>query len=331
MMRIAGILPAIMIHGFPRLLSIFTLICVPMLAPGVYAIGTGTVERTINIGDIERSYLLHAPRALSREAAMPLVLVFHGGGGKPAQIERDSKFSELAERHAFLVAYPAGIGKSWNDGRDSDRITAQRDKVDDLAFVSALIDDVARTHNVDAKRIYATGISNGGIFSHYLAANLSSRIAAIAPVVGGMPVAVHEAFKPTHPVSLLVLSGTSDPLVPYDGGDVTVFGRKRGKIVSTETAVRTWVQHDRCDTRATVEDLPDIDVKDDCRVQRFTYANGRDGTEVVLLKMIGAGHAWPGGSQYLPRRRIGSVCRDINATGVIWEFFRTHSKTTPKP
>ncbi len=287
----------------------------------------GTVARLIKVGELNRTYHLHVPKNMPKDKAVPLVLMFHGGGGTPAFAERESKFSDLADREGFLVVYPEGVGKSWNDGRGVKAIPAQRDNVDDLAFIAALIDDVAKAHKVDPKRVYATGISNGAMFSHYLAANLSSRIAAIAPVVGGMPEPLSEKFKPEKPVAVLILQGTEDLLVPYKGGDVTPPGAgKRGRIVATEDAVKKWAEHNGCQREAATEELADKDPKDGCRVKKFTYAKGKDGTEVVLVRIEGGGHTWPNGLQYLPKKVIGNVCRDINGTEVIWDFFKAHPK-----
>jgi polyhydroxybutyrate depolymerase len=255
---------------------------------------------------------------------VPLVLIFHGGGATARAMERLTGFSELADREGFIAVYPQGIGRSWNDGRDTTVSKAHRDQIDDVHFIEALIDTVAAEHRIDAKRVFATGISNGAIFSHYLAANLSTRIAAIAPVVGGIAVPFDRRFKPEQPVSVLIFQGTLDPLVPFAGGDVA--GRRRGKIISTAATVQKWVVQDGCTAAPRTETLADTDRTDDCRVERASWSSCRDRTGVTLYTLHGAGHTWPGGAQYLPARWIGKVCRDIDATDVIWEFFRRHPK-----
>ena len=202
---------------------------------------------TVTVGNLNRTYYLYVPSNASKDRPTPLVLMFHGGGGMPAYAEKDSKFSELAEREGFLVAYPQGFEKSWNDGRGDSAVAAQRDNIDDVAFVAALIDDIGKRHNVDSKRVYATGISNGAMFSHYLAAKLSAQIAAIAPVVGGMPEPLEKVFNPESAISVLIFNGTADPLVPYQGGDITAFGKKRGRIISTDGAAKKWATQAHCD------------------------------------------------------------------------------------
>ncbi len=259
-----------------------------------------TQIHTIEVGGLTRTYLLHVPPSLPA-GPVPLVLVFHGGG----------------------VAYPEGVGRNWYDGREfATGSRAHRERIDDVGFVAAALDAIARAHAVDPRRIYATGISNGAVFSHYLAAHLSPRIAAIAPVVGGIADPPDAWLRPERPVSVLILQGTTDPLVPYRGGAIA-FGR--GRIIDTEEAARRWARLDGTapEPRSTVLPAPG---KDHCGGLRLTYSGGRDGSEVVLVRLDGGGHTWPGGTQYLPEGLIGRVCRDFSATSIIWEFFRAHPK-----
>ena len=275
---------------------------------------------TMEIDGITRSYHLHVPSAVGPTPA-PLVLVFHGGGGTGPGTERLTRFTALADREGFLVAFPEGVEKNWNDGREFTSSRAHRDHVDDVAFVTALIDAIGRAHAVDPRRVYATGISNGGIFSHYLAAHLSARIAAIVPVVGGIADPPEAWLRPEQPVSVLMLQGTRDPLVPYHGGAVA-FGR--GKIIDTEEAARRWAALNG--GREPVREPLPADGKDRCGGLRTIYPGGRDGSEVTLVRLDGGGHTWPGGAQYLPERLIGRVCRDFDATVLIWDFFKAHPK-----
>ena len=278
------------------------------------------VPHTLEVDGITRSYHLHVPSAVG-PAPAPLVLVFHGGGGTGPGTERLTRFTALADREGFLVAFPEGVEKNWNDGREFTSSRAHRDHVDDVAFVAALIDAIGRAHAVDLRRVYATGISNGAIFSHYLAARLSARIAAIAPVVGGIADPPDAWLRPEQPVSVLMLQGTRDPLVPYHGGAVA-FGR--GKIIDTEEAARRWAALNG--GREPVREPLPADGKDRCGGLRTIYPGGRDGSEVTLVRLDGGGHTWPGGVQYLPQLLIGRVCRDFDATELIWAFFKAHPK-----
>ena len=293
-----------------------------IVASGLPAAADGaTHAHTIEVGGLTRTYLMHVPPSRPAGGA-PLVLVFHGGGGDGPGTERLTRFSELADREGLLVAYPEGIGRNWYDGREFTGSRAHRERIDDVGFVTAMLDAIGRAHAVDPRRIYATGFSNGAIFSHYLAAHLSPRIAAIAPVVGGIAEQPDAWLHPPQPVSVLILQGTTDPLVPYRGGAIA-FGR--GRIIDTEDAARHWARLNGAAPEPRSSPLP-APGKDHCGGLRLTYSGGRGGSEVMLVRLDGGGHTWPGGTQYLPERLIGRVCRDFDATALIWEFFRAHPK-----
>ncbi|HSA56797.1 MAG TPA: PHB depolymerase family esterase [Gemmatimonadaceae bacterium] len=282
----------------------------------------GTVVRTVEVDGRRRSFRLHVPPASAVEGPLPLVFVFHGGGSTALGMERESGFSALADREGFLVVYPEGIGRSWSDGRGDRTTPAARQGIDDLRFVNRVIDVLMAEHEVDRGRVYATGISNGAMLSHMLATRLSDRIVAVAPVAGGLAEPLAQAFRPSRPVSVLVLQGTEDPLVPYSGGAV---GRRgRGSIVSTDAMLGLWRRFNATEEIGREGTLADRAPQDGCRVQVRVWTGGREGSEVALYRLEGAGHTWPGGTQYLPQRSIGRVCRDIDGAAVIWEFFRRH-------
>lgn len=286
--------------------------------------GPQTVRRTIQVGERERSYLLHRPAGQASQPPPAVVLMFHGGGGDAIGAESMSGFSPLADREGFLAVYPEGVGRGWNDGRDAPGQRAHREGADDLGFVAALLEDLARVQRYDPRRVYATGISNGAIFSHFLAGNRADLVAAIAPVVGGLPRPYESVFAPRQPVSVLVIQGSEDPLVPYDGGAIA--GGDRGAIVSTAEAVDRWVRHDQCDTTPVTDPAPAAAPDDGCRVEVRRWTGGQAGTEVVLMRIAGGGHTWPQGPQYLPERTIGRVCQDFHGAETIWRFFAAHPR-----
>lgn len=283
------------------------------------------VEREVEAGGRERTYLFFAPPGLDPATPQALVLVFHGGGGNATSAARLTRFRGVAEREGFLVAFPDAVGGHWNDGRGDDFAESVREGVDDVSFVDAVLADIRRSHAVDPGRIYATGISNGGMFVHRLAAERAQTIAAIAPVVGGLAEPYAPRVAPTHPVSVLVIQGTDDPIVPFDGGFVA--RGNRGRVVSTAEALRIWSQRDGCGPSFTRERLPDLAPDDGCLATLDTWSGCDAGVSVELLRLDGGGHAWPGGPRYLPERFIGKVCRDVDATQVIWRFFAAHPRS----
>jgi polyhydroxybutyrate depolymerase len=276
---------------------------------------------TISVDGLEREYILHLPKSYTGDTLLPLVIVFHGGGGTASQIKSHTKFNKLADKEGFIVVYPNSVDKNWSDGRIGDKLPMKRD---DVRFISILIDTLASKYRVDTKRIFSTGISNGGFFSFYLALKLSHKILAIAPVTANIPENLKDEYKPEYPVSLLLINGTEDPLVKYDGGFVGFKEDEggRGRSLSTDKTIEIWLENNKCLTDNSSRKIPDVNKKDDCSASKFTHTGCNDNTEVILIKITGGGHTWPGASQYLPKFIVGEVCRDFNATEMIWDFFK---------
>jgi polyhydroxybutyrate depolymerase len=273
-------------------------------------------EGEIQHGGLTRTYTLHVPGSHDPRTPAPLVLVLHGGGGAGRSTERMTGFSELADRRGFIVVYPNGIDRRWNDARG---VVARQD-VDDVGFLTALVEHSRRTLPIDPRRVYASGISNGAMMSYRLACERSEIFAAIAPVAGAMPEPLGPRCSPSRPVSLVAISGTEDPLVLWGGGPVA---RNRGRTMSVPDSVALWARLNGCPAPASVTQEPDRDPADGTRVRRETYGPCQEGASVVLYAVEGGGHSWPGST----RSRLpltGRLSRDINATDVIWGFFEAH-------
>ena len=272
-------------------------------------------KESIQVGGETREYALHVPRRFSGGSKMPLLLVFHGGGGHAWQMPKFTNFDEIADESGFVVAYPEAVNKSWDDTRGLS-------KANDVGFVRTLIEHLEKQFPIDSTRVYATGISNGGFFSNRLACDLSDKIAAIAAVAATMPTTLPENCHPVRPISVLYMNGTKDPLVPINGGPVGAnLGLHRGACVSLVDAVRFWTKWDQTSSTPQIFDLPDR-VDDGTHVKREVYGSGRSRTEVVVYRIEGGGHTWPGGSQYLPKIMVGKASKQIDGTQVIWDFFR---------
>lgn len=286
-----------------------------------------TIHSVIFAG-LERTYRIHIPASYHKANPIPLLFVLHGGGGTGKAMEKLTLggFNKLSDREGFIVVYPEGIGKNWNDGRDNVKYRAHREKIDDVGFLSELIDHLANKYKVDIKRVYVTGISNGALMSFRLACELSQRITAIAPVAGSMPENLPIRCSPSRPIPVLMISNTDDRLVPWEGGNIR-FGRKTfGRALSVPETVKYWVNHNQCSASPSISMEPDTDPKDGTRVRKESYDQCRESSEVVLYAIEGGGHTWPGGDQYLPQWIIGKTSRDIDANEVVWNFLRKHSK-----
>ncbi len=277
------------------------LVAVDPLAARAPDLRPGTYQQSFTHGGRPRTYILHVPRGYDGRTPTPLVFLFHEGLGNAAQTDGLVGFRSLADGGGFIGVVPDGINRQWNDGRsDSPRLVPLIGNIDDVGFVAALIDHLAGRFRVDPLRIYSTGFSNGAFLSNRLGMELSARFAAIAPVSGSLGKAIAPKFAPQNPVAVLYVHGVRDNVVPYNGGEVGNFG---GIVISAVELVNLWVKANGCATPARTEQLP--------RVRRDTYAPCRAGTEVVFYTIKDGYHQWPA---------------SLNATQLIWEFFRRHPK-----
>jgi polyhydroxybutyrate depolymerase len=271
-----------------------------------------------------RSYDLFVP-ANAGSRPLPVVFVFHGGYGTPEQAEKITRMQELASQVGVIVAFPAaaGEGQQWNDGRD---YTAGGP--DDIAFVDALIEDIAATYAVDRQRLFATGLSNGGMFTLRLACERSDTFRAFAPVIASFPVDYVDRCAPARAVPIAFIHGTSDALMPFAGGPITEgkgdSSTDRGEVISAPATVAFWAEANGCWPDPVQQMLPDLVRRDGTRVERFTFVDCPFGADVVHYQVIGGGHTWPGSTPLPPGNRFGRVSRDIDATSEIWGFFNAH-------
>ena len=283
-------------------------------------------RRFIEVDGRRRSFLLHVPPDVRRGPDRPLVIALHGGGGSGLGFSRQTSLHEHRLGKGCLVAYPDGVGfgghRHWADGRlETVPGNEAYRNVDDVAFLAALADRLAAEYPVDRSRVFAAGISNGAFMCQRLAAERADRISAVACVAGGMAESVAAAFAPSAPVSVMMINGTRDPLVPFQGGWVRLFRRRRGRTVSVQRAVDLWAAHDRCEAHPFVRTFPDRAPFDGTRTASFTYRGGTRGSRVVLVRIDGGGHNWPGARPYAPRFVIGRTCRDFSATDLVLAFF----------
>jgi polyhydroxybutyrate depolymerase len=259
-----------------------------------------------------RQYHVHVP---PHPAAHPaLVIVFHGHYESADTAERDTRFDALADREGFLVAYPSGVARSWNDGRGITR--ASKKNVDDVGFVRRIIGELRAKYDVDPNRIYATGISNGGMFANRLACDMPDVLAAIGTVVGPMPTNVAHRCHATIPV--LGIQSTADPLVDFNGG--------RG-VEGSRATQALWARLDGCAPEPRVETLP-ARIDDGTSVTKRTFTSCR--ADVVWYEIAGGGHRWPGSRESLVVKKVlGKASANLDASAVIWEFFKAHPRSSP--
>jgi polyhydroxybutyrate depolymerase len=302
-------------------LLIFGLLAGPVLGgedsaqPNNSMLGSGDHECSLTMDELERSYLVHIPESYDPQKRTPVVLALHGFTMNGPTMAGFCGMNAKSDEVGFIVVYPSGTGRSpflfWNAGGDWEGIGR---KPDDVAFIGKLLDDLATVVNVDEKRVYACGMSNGAMMCYRLAAELSDRIAAIAPVAGTIAI---EESDPKRPVPVIHFHGTNDKMVPFETAEGKVRASFRGMPV--EDSIQTWVKLNNCDDNSKATDVLSKP-EDDLKVTRTSYAQGQNGADVVLVIVEGGGHTWPGRK---PRFR-GKSALNVSANDLIWEFFEKH-------
>jgi polyhydroxybutyrate depolymerase len=253
---------------------------------------------------------------------MPLVLALHGGGGIATRMNKLTGMNDVSDDEGFIVVYPQGKDKHWNDGRKIKRL---KKEMDDVKFLGDVVRKMKEDYNIDEDMIYCTGISNGSFMSYRMAVESPDTFTAVAGVAAQMSEYLRDENPPKSPVPVMMILGDEDPMVPYEGGGIKVLGITRGKVISADESVAIWVKINNCTVNPITTYYKDINRDDNCIVRRDEYKS-EVGADVVLLTVEGGGHCWPGGWQYLGKWLIGETNRDINASEVIWEFFKQHSK-----
>ncbi|MFT3893774.1 MAG: PHB depolymerase family esterase [Anaerolineales bacterium] len=300
-----------------KFISAFLILVIATLACRRTATTSNDPLHTLTFDGMGRTYILHVPTSYDGSQAVPLVLDFHGGGGNANTQMRTSDFSTLADEKGFIVAYPNGTGRhedkllTWNGGTCC--AYAVEHQIDDVGFIRAVVSEISSQYKIDPKRIYATGLSNGAIFSYRLACDASDIFAAVAPVAGTLN---YIRCAPSQPVSIIHFHGTEDSHVGYYGGSgpnslVDV------PFKSVKDSIDFWLNADQCDV------TPQTDVFSD--IQHDMYLNCENGTAIELYTIIGGKHAWPGSDG--PAWTGGDQpTQTISATKLIWDFFVTHPK-----
>ena len=324
-----------MLSSRPKLAIVLGAAVAAAPAPAVAA----PVERaTVGTSDGARSYLVARP---GRKIAglRPLVLVLHGHGGSAEQaLGLDGRSSPLAvwldvaEREGLVIAALSGArGSDGRQGWDDCRSDApDNPRTDDVAFARAVIARLVREDAVDPTRVYAIGMSNGGFMAFRLALELDPPLAAVAAFSSSMA-AASLCGPPGHPISVLMVAGTADPIIPFAGGQVTLLGRARGTSVGIEEAAASWRRADRLADPSTMTEIPHRGGTDDpTRAMRSVWGTDPSGLQVELVRIEGGGHIEPSLSQrygQLYQHLVGRQNHDLESVEEAWRFFKDKRAT----
>ena len=255
-------------------------------------------HRTLQVGGLSRTYRLYAPLSLDPSRAAPLVIVMGGVGNTGDSMVEATGFDRAADAGGFIVAYPDGVNNTWNAGYCC--LVRATSGPDDVAFLGRLIDDVESARKVDAARVFATGVSAGGMMAYRLACAMADRIAGVGSVAGAM---ILDDCHPSRPVSVIEIHGTDDGEVPYDGGHTA--GGATQDSPPTPAVAQRWAELDNCPGQPAAQTQPPVSVS--------TWSGCASGTGVKLITIDGGGHTWFANG-------LGPVAGAVDATGEIWSF-----------
>ena len=262
--------------------------------------------------DQKREYLIHVPEAYEGSTAVPLVISLHGFGEWPAHHMRINHWDELAEEHGFIVVYPSGthFPKRWIMHENG---FLGGETMEDVVFISDLIDTLAGEYNIDTDRIYVNGFSNGGGMSVLLACKLADRITAIGIVASSGNFST-KGCTPSRPVPVIAFHGTEDPLVPYYVESVSRHSTGNADVLNR---IMSWAERNQCD-------MDPVEIPPIGEVSGIKYTGCNQMAQVHLYTIHGGGHSWPGGDA-MPRIIVGHTTDDVDATAVMWDFFSRYS------
>jgi polyhydroxybutyrate depolymerase len=303
-----------MLRRQTALTTVIVLISFPAALAAVEAVRYFAANRpthTIVSSGLTRDYTLHVPPGYDNSKPAPLVISMHGAGLWGAAQQQISHWNRVADREGFIVVYPSGRSgqgpRVWEVARDGDELI-------DIRFIADLIDSLHTRYNVDHSRIFANGLSNGGGMSFLLSCAMSDRIAAVGLVASAQTMA-WQLCGDDRPVPMIAFHGTDDPATPYHGGRSWVLPRGRG-FPSIPGWTANWARRNQCGSTPTESRMTDD-------VTRTEYTQCAGNATAVLYTIHGGGHTWPGGGD-LPEWFVGTTTRSIDASSVMWEFFKAH-------
>ncbi len=291
----------IMLIAMFALLSGCSAVCGVKSEPCNRPYAPGQREMSVVVDGITRNYVLYIPKGYDGKTRLPLVFDFHGSTRTPASEMVVSGLKSIADRDHFVVVFPAGVNGFWNVAMDPD-------SPDDVKFVSRLIDEISGMASIDKKRIYAAGVSGGGRMASRLGCALSDRIAAVAPVAGVRFLTPCQSRA----APVITFHGTKDTVNPYPpgGGGLNKHWGRDG----VEDSLQKWAEHNGCQAPPTV-------VRKSSEVTKVFYSECADNADVILYRVEGGGHTWPGSRVKIP---YGKTTEDIDATELFLNFFAEH-------
>ncbi len=303
-------------------------------------------EESVRINTYPRTFRVHLPAGYDAKKRYPVVLALHGLGGDGLMMARVSHLDETADRFGFIVVYPNASEGRWTTldprnqggfggfgrrsgifdfpGTRSGRLDSEPggEPVNDTLFFEGMLDKIESEYRVDASRIYATGLSDGGFMAFRLGCEMAHRFAAIATVAATLPLGLSGTCLDWawRSVPLLMINGTSDPFISYGGSPGL---NVRYPLLSAKETLKVWSKMNTCSGKSERSTIPPRS-PGGMETHVDKYSDCRNGGDVILYSIVKGGHTWPGGDPYMPEKRTGPTSNDLDASDTIWQFFAAH-------
>lgn len=284
----------------------------PVQPEPILRYGGGDVVLTLRQDGRLRVFTVVVPPSAHPEVPAPVLLAFHGAGQSPPGLRTVAGLDQVAGPEGYITVYPAGFEESWAVGGFT---AADLAGIDDVAFTRAILDRIARDLNIDPARIFAVGLSNGAVFTHRLACDLSDRVAGIASIAATMLENLAERCAPSRAVPALLFLGDEDPFFPWEG-DV---GNTGLRLLGAEETADRFAKLNGCDPPPEVSEVPDL-ADDGTSVERWEYGDCAEEDAAMFFAIRGGGHTWPGSDAAFPPS-FGRTTRDISANRLMLGFF----------
>ncbi|HET9304576.1 MAG TPA: PHB depolymerase family esterase [Candidatus Sulfotelmatobacter sp.] len=324
------------------------------LAVATQTLQAQETKEKVTVDGVDREFNVRLPSGYDSQQHYPVVILLHGMNQDPDDIERLTRFDELADKDGVIVVYPAALHGRWNvgvrpqqrprmgpgprrrwgypgggypgggggypGGQRPNREPDQQHRMgppEDVAFINQMLDQIGSKFSADSSRIYAVGLSAGGMMSLRLGCAISERFAAVAAVGAAMPKTM--VCVPSRPVPAVMVNGTSDPVVPYGGGTEHNLNLQ---TLSVEDSAKAWAKINHCAEKPEHSKLP-AHGKGGMETKVETFGGCQQNAQVVLYSVKGAGNTWPGGEQYEAEKAVGKTSSDLDTNQVIWSFLVT--------
>jgi polyhydroxybutyrate depolymerase len=300
-------------------------------------------QEEIQINNRPRTFLVHLPQGYDSQQRYPVVILLHDFNQDAAEMARLTHFNELADRDSIIAVYPNAVGGRWAAGGGGETRPYRRGpyrrpgvwgpgypppappppdrregapRNQDMQFLHGMLDRVATEYSIDTRRIYAVGLGEGGFLAMRLGCNAADRLAAVAAVGASLP--QMQNCVPARALPILLMNGTDDPIVHYDGGRY-----KEGmvRLLSAEDTAKEWARLNHCSEKPAESKLPAQSGGKDTKV--FLFDACQENAQVALYSVKNGGHTWPDGEQYMSEKEIGKTSHALNANETIWSFLVT--------